>query len=339
MSLYKSLRLFVTVGQISGLAPFSMRHDPIRFQRNRCCEMITFFWFMVNFVVIAIILTFFNDLITAGSKSALGRALLYVMLIMNYVHTMVALAENYFKRDRNINMLNAICDLNVNFEKELEILMDFDGLKKVYRDALILWFIEIVMLVMLNVLRFREAGTAEVTNFSVFFMPTYVFGALSYFLSTTSVALVRFSVDVMAIYLNEATKNSGFIIRDDSQEPAQSDTINAKKPAVTIEKLYFIKGSFSRLWEISIAVSNLMNLAMPIGCINEFLILVFNGYWMFFYLLNNFRVPLLFYTFVATWGMSALTNLIFVANSCTQAVDKVIFFSYLKNKIKINPNF
>lgn len=330
MSLYKSLRLFITVGQISGLAPFSMRHDPIRFQRNRCCEMITIFWFLVNFVVIVTILTFFNDLITAGSKSALGQALLYVMLIMNYVHTMVALMENYLKRERNINLLNAICDLNVNFEKELEILMDFDGLKKVYRNALILWFIEIVLLIILNVLRFEEAGTAEVTNFSVFFMPTYVFGALSYFLSTTSVALVRFSVDVMSIYIDENTKNSGFIIRDDSQEPPEYDTLNAKKPIIDTKRLYFIKRSFSRMWEISLAVSNLMNLAMPIGCINEFLILVFNGYWMFFYLLNNLRVPLLFYVFVAMWGVSALTNLIFVANSCTQAVGKVIFSIFEK---------
>lgn len=301
--------------------------EPTRFKRNRLLEFVAFFWLAVNFAIIAVILISYREFVGISAKSALQQALLYVILVMNYIHTMVAYVENYMKRDRAIRTLNLLCELNERFEKELELRMDFAALKKCYRNTLWTWLVEIVVLIVLNVVRFQQDGINEITNFSVFFMPTYVFSALSYVYATTSVSLIRFTMAIMADFLEEITKDTEHLLRDDAQQPTKWEDPKQQNPGLCIEKLYFVKRSFNRLWEISIATSNLMHLAMPIGCINEFLILVFNGYWLFLYLLNNTPVHWLFYMFVGTWSISALTNLIVVADACTHAVDKVSQFA------------
>lgn len=323
MAIYNSLRLFLSVGQLSGLIPFSMYAEPMRFERNRFWEIITWFWFFVNFAVLAVILLLYRDMIGVSSKSALSQALLYIIIIMNYVHTMFALLENFFKRDRYIRMLNILLELNDKFEREFELRMNYAALKKTYRKGLLVWLFEMIALIVLNYVRFQQAGIEEITNFSVFFMPTYVFGSLSYIFATTSVAIIRYSMDVLAIYLEDITRAQVIFVQNKRQETSKWKQIKGEKPQLCMEKLYFIKRSYNRVWEISMTVSNLIYLTMPIGCVNEFLILVFNGYWLFLYLLNDQAVHILFYVFVSCWSVASLTNLIYVANSCTSAVDTV----------------
>lgn len=301
-----------------------MYENPLRFERNRFWEFVTWFWFFANFAVIAVILLVYRDMIGVSSKSSLTQALLYIIVIMNYIHTMVSLVEIFFKRDRYIRMLNILLDLDDKFERELELRMNYEKLKKTYRTGILVWLFHITSLSVLNVVRYRQAGIEEITNFSVFFMPTYVFGALGYVIATTAVAMIRYSVDVLAVYMEDVTREQIVIMENNKKkETSKWEQLKNLKPDLCIQKLYFIKRSYNRLWELSMAVSNLLYFAMPIGCVNEFLILVFNGYWLFLYLLNDQPVHILFYVFVGGWSIGALTNLIYLANACTHAVTNV----------------
>lgn len=300
-----------------------MTSKPMRFKRNGLWEFVAFFWLVVNCAMITVILVSYREMVGISAKTSLQQALLYVILVTNYIHTIVAYIENYAKRDRAIRMLNLLCELNEQIEKELALRMDYVALEKFYRNAVLTWLVEIVVLIMLHWIRFEQDGINEITNFSVFFMPTYVFSALSYFYTTTAVALIRFMMTIMSDYLESITAKDSSHFLHGSERAITWEDLTKQKPGLSIEKLFFLKRSFNRLWEISIAASSLMYLAMPIGCINEFLILVFNGYWLFLYLLNDMMVHWLFYVFVGTWSIAALTNLLFVANACTHAVEKV----------------
>lgn len=315
MPIFCSINSLMRIYQCFGLAPFAFNQKTRKWQSSSL------------FIRISLAIVFYNATIFCGTlifnetfinyKNANFRVyLLALMLSWTHVHAICAVLELLLKRRKQIELLNILEMLDTLYSQHLNIKVDFLKLNRMNRRIVFLWICEVLAFVITDLFYYTQTKNKRIIAYVLCYTPSFAICRLSYAYSIILVSLINEYIVVLNIYLKSITKRNGYYIRETFIHELKRKTINHRKSGgvgVELESILFMKHAYSKLWGGCVTINYQIHCSMVIGLSNDFLILIFNSYWMFLTLILRSE-PYSVFTIQLSWIISVLANMIFVSH-------------------------
>lgn len=333
MSVFHSIRSLIQICQTLGLAPFSMNQRTSKWETNSALMALSIIFIAVNGTVILIGIIFNDEFI--NQKNAMMRILLVtLLLLLSQIQSLCSVFELFLKRNQQISLLNTFEHIDYLFKQNLELCVNYRKLKNACRRIILVWTCEIFAFLFAYLILYTQTKVKYYLNYMIIYFPSYVLCKLSYAYTMILVSLIHANIDVLNEYLKSTTKQNGYYVCETflRRNDCNRTGLNSCKNEIDPKTLIFLKNIYCKIWEASVSIQNLIYWTFPIGCLNDFYVLVFNSYG----LSSSIFSPLLFSNvyfnvLLFTLVTSNLGNMFFIVYNCSKASESVsitsLFFS------------
>lgn len=250
--------------------------------------------------------------------------LLVLLFFLSQIHAIFALSELFLKRKKQMNLLNTFVHIDYLLKQNLNMSVNYAKLKINCRRIIVVWLCEIFGLLIADIMVAIHTKSKYNIRFILIIFPSYILCKLSYAYILILVLLIHENTDVLNKYLKSVTKRNGYYIHSN-----RSDFTRIGNGHLSLKSLMFLKNIYCEIWEASISIQNLIFWAFPIGCLNDFFVLIFNSYGFCTTVLAP-AMPVTIYTYVllTILVVSNLGNMFFIALNCSKASETVSLADY-----------
>lgn len=328
MQLQKSIKYLITLCQIFGLVPFSRNKKQLTWKGSRFNEIIAIVYLSITIVYFVLCLIY-NEFFVDESESGLQRAIICYSIAIIYLHVFVVLIEHFWKRFRQIKLLNLFRKLELMMKSQDEFQLNYARIQRVSCYSVFFWAMQTCGLMCFNVVLLIESKDIPDFFFAISYAMPFILSKLSFIYSMNLVSILHKNMDALIQYTQAFCEN---VDKDDRKKIINMivlETINRndrmlRGKAIDVHKVAFLKQFYASIWEASVLINGLFYWSWVVGLMNESSILVFNCFFFTMNLLSKSQASLLSTMYLVVWTVMHVMNIMFVTFTCGNAAQTVI---------------
>lgn len=320
MSLNKSIAIFIRFCQFCGLAPYSFTES--QWKLNRSFEMLTILLAVV-IVISSIAVSIFNEYFFQPNEHKIANIIFVAMLITINIHAFIILIEIFVKRHQHIKLLDSFQKLEKLLQKTDRFRLNCTDIKRMCHRHIIFWFIEIISMMFVESLILIKSGEFGDINYVIVYLIPYFLCKLNYIQAMSYISILRKNAEALDDYSKHLMEKSEqkMIVRPFLLKSWK--TLRPKKNKIDEKVFILLRKVHSSIWECSVIINNIMYWSMPMGILNEFLLMVFNLFWFVTFLLSKMDNDLLVFAFIILWIIITVINVLFITVNCMNTCEVV----------------
>lgn len=296
MQLSDCLMPFIKILQVFGLAPYSRDPGTFKWKPSHLNKIITITLLIACIVNLFIVFGFYSTIFYSPSSKVVLAIRVYAMQMM-FNHVILILIETLYKPTYHIKLLNLFEHFESMFKQYSGVQLDYAGVRINLYRVISYWLFQSIGLWISNIL------TCETMNdlyFDVAYELPYLITRLSYFYWIVLVDILYTNVKALLEYIQTYRENI--------------DNVD----------ISFVSQCYSFIWDASNLINRIVFWSLSIGLLNEFSVLIFNGFFLIqtANLLPNISITYLIHVSCCT--LSNLINIFLLTSACQRTLDAVI---------------
>lgn len=330
MSLFDSIKPLIRICQTFGLTPFSLNQNTQKWVPNPSLKALSITLIIYDGIILLFMVAFRNVFLKKSSE--LINILFHFLLLFNHIHAIFALVELFLKCHHQIELLNKFMDLEILLTQHLNAQINCKKFRKKCLQIICIWFGEVFGIFIIDLLSYLNSKDTKQLIYLWLFIPSYALGELSYAYSVLLVTLANEYLVVMNQYLIWMNKPNGYYISKENYLNSTWNSLIVGKTEIDIEKLYFIRRSYWRLWEATETMKYLTFWSLHVGISNESFVLTLNS----FFLISSIffvRGAFIDYILLSILITNNLVNLLFICHHSSN-VDEIVSGEKISNIFK-----
>lgn len=321
MVLIDSIKSLIKLCQILGLAPFSQTKNGVKWEGNRTNEIVSLAFLVItgsNFLLCLI----FNGIVIDHTDSGLIVAIYTYSIIIICVHAFVILAENFYKRNQHIKLLDLLVKLELILKEDQGLELDFIGMSRFLHRSIVFWILGTFGLSGLNVLVLVKTRDSNDFYFFVTYALPSLLSKLSYIYSMVLINMLSKNVNALTDFTRSLS------VKPRNMKGLEIvGSYRSRRHGINLTTIDFLQKCHLLIWKASTLLNHNFFWSLSIGFLNEFSVLIFNC----FFFIQLFQKPpeAGFFTvlLVVSWTLMNLFNIIYITSTCGNVVSLVIFWS------------
>lgn len=322
MVLLNTIETLIKLCQIFGLAPFSRCKKGVKWKLDRKNSTISIVFLMVTALNLLFCLIF-NKRLIDHNDAGLDVIIFTYSIVIICVHAVVIVAENFYKRNQHVKILNLFLKLEL-MEEYQGIQLDSMGTRRFLHRSILLWVLGTFGLSGLYILVLViTRNVHDLYYFLVCALPSLL-SKLSYIYSMVLVNMLGKNVNALTMFTRSLIIDSQkcFEVLGRKYRRSRGYEIN-------LRKIEFLKKCQILIWNISTLFNHTHFWSLSIGFLNEFSVLIFNC----FFFIQLFQKPpeagLYSILYIISWTSMNLFNIIYITSTCGNA-DKAVSLQILE---------
>lgn len=319
MTLFECISTFTKICQFCGLAPFSYSASLDKWETNRSLGFITFI-FIIVITISSALPIIFNESFVDYNNDQISAIIFNVMLVTINLHAFFAMIENFSKRHHHIKLMNLFRKLEQSFNRSASARLKYEVIQRMFRNFLFLGCFEISFLLVLGCYAIIF-GSQIGQNFMIAYLIPFILSMLSYIQAIAYISLLFRNIEAFDRFTDELVIKGNISINQWFATPVRS-----QQNTVNESDLIWLKRIHCLIFECSTIINNLTYFSLPIGLLNELLLLTINVFWIIGSIIENDPSKIALIMFCSVWITITLLNVLFITINCGRVRNQVSIY-------------
>lgn len=327
MQLHKSINLLIILCQTVGLVAFSRNKKLKKWKKNRCSEFVTLSLVAIivtNFLLCLI----FSHFLVDESESSLQAAIIIYSVLLIYLHVFAILSEHFWKRSKQIKLLNLFLKLESMAKSHKGFQLDYRGIRRISHYSILFWALQTFGLLSFNVIILTKSKDIYDLFFLSSYIVPFVLSKLSYIYSMNLITILHKNMSALIKYTASFNDNTPNLERENPTISFHLETIDRhfrrfRRNGIDANTISFVKRFYALIWKASVTINGIFYWSWSIGLINESSILVFNCFFFIMSVASTSETQILPNLYLFSWTILHIMNIMLVTFTCGNAAQTV----------------